>query len=122
MPPAITGQAFCLRLHPAILSRTHRLASPACSQQGDQSSQAKAGKLLTHPGDWLPPSLLVSALDRTDEARTWSLDIAESTSKRSPRRKEANGRLTCVMEDGTTFVGRFTLAGGRVRSGTVETR
>lgn len=84
--------------------------------------QAKAGKLLSHSSDRLPPSLLVSTLDRTGEASTWSLDIAESAGKRSPKRKEANGKLTYVMEDGTTLVGHFTLAGGRVRSVTVETR
>lgn len=84
--------------------------------------QAETGKLLSHPDDWLPPSLLASALDRAKEIGDWSLSVEESLGRPSSKRKVKYQKLTCVIKDRTTVVGQFTLRGDRVRNVILETR
>jgi len=75
--------------------------------------QAQSGKLQAHPEDWLPQSLLASALAKVKETGTWSL---------SSQQRRENPSLTCVTKDGTTLIGRFTLRKDRVKSVLVETK
>jgi len=84
--------------------------------------EAKAGTLLSHPGDWLPPSLLTSALVRAEKMGNWSLR-AKGPPGRPPARKKAEAlELICALENGITLVGRFRLRNDRVKSVSINTR
>ncbi|UCE61511.1 MAG: DUF1570 domain-containing protein [Phycisphaerales bacterium] len=71
---------------------------------------AKAGELQVHEQDWLPPSLLRSALAGVRQAGEWSLE--------QQRRK--NPKLICARKDDTRLVGTFTLRKTRVKDVFVE--
>ncbi len=72
--------------------------------------QAKAGKLRTHQDDWLPRSLLDSALGDANRLGEWSL----------VRGRRKSIELACVTDQGKKFVGRFTVRKGRVQGVSVE--
>ncbi len=71
---------------------------------------ARAGKLQSASADWLPPSLLESALKRVDEAGSWEL------------RKSRGVQLVCTRADGTTLTGSFQTQNGRVKPGSVKVK
>ena len=66
---------------------------------------AKAGELLANEDDWLPPSLLTSALDKGDRLKDWSLGAGTL--------KQVT--LLAAAESGTRFVGRFVVSKEHVR-------
>jgi hypothetical protein len=65
---------------------------------------AATGDLKAHPDDWLPPTLLTSALKRVEDTDTWSIE------KRGHRKV-----LVCATERGTEFISEFKIRNRRVR-------
>jgi len=71
---------------------------------------AEKGELKAHPEDWLPPSLLESALKEMNKYGEWTLDNAKRT----------HPRVIGKMKDGTRLEGRYRIANGRVSDVSVE--
>lgn len=69
---------------------------------------ARAGKLKSHPKDWLPPGLLGEALKKAEEHGQWQV-----------RKRSGRYELVCTMPDGTTLTGTFKVRSRRVKPGTV---
>ncbi|MFO0837494.1 MAG: DUF1570 domain-containing protein [Phycisphaerae bacterium] len=71
---------------------------------------ARAGKLESHPDDWLPPALLERELPRIVDAGEWTIE-----------RRTGQIRLVCEPPDagGAKLVGTFQIDGGRVKPGSV---
>jgi hypothetical protein len=59
--------------------------------------------------EWLPPSLLKSALELAPQVGEWTLEG-----------KGNQKFLTCALADGSVLQGRFQFDGGRVRNVRVE--
>jgi hypothetical protein len=96
-----------------ITTLTHFLARAASQDQFFDSPDAffkaaESGQLKAHKQDWLPPSLLRSALGRVEDSGTWSLEAKRQASI-----------LTCTTPAGSTFTGKFKLRSDRVGPVTV---
>jgi hypothetical protein len=70
---------------------------------------ARAGRLQQHREDWLPPSLLESALARVPECGEWSI-----------RKRGGRFAMICTMDDGTTLTGTYKVRNRRVVPGSVK--
>ena len=70
---------------------------------------ARAGRLQQHRDDWLPPSLLDSALARVPECGEWAI-----------RKRGGRFALICTMDDGTKLTGTYKLRNRRVQPGSVK--
>lgn len=114
LPPAPTADRYAQTIVATLTSFWARAVSRKQTYASIDAffQEARAGTLRVHAEDWLPPSLLKSALDRVEQTGTWSLG-------KGPRPE-----LICVTPDGTRIVGTFVLRGRRVAkvSLAIETR
>lgn len=97
-----------------VESLTHFYARAVSQRQDFATAEhffraAKAGELLHHKDDWLPPSLLHESLTLGERMGTWSIE---------PKRNA----LLCRLADGTQLVGSFQLNGRKVKPGGVSVK
>jgi len=70
---------------------------------------AREDQLKARSDQWLPPALLAEALEQAGKREGWSLE-----------KKGSSVRLVLTEGDGTKFIGRYELAGKKVRKVGVE--
>lgn len=105
-PPTGTSNAYAAAIARTLTSFLAR--ATAAGQRFDSFDQfraaGQAGRVASSNLDWLPPSLLISALGAANSADFWQL-------LNSPQ-----PALSARLADGTTLTGRFKLQSGRVVS------
>ena len=107
------GASNVLYAKATVATLTSFVARAASQRQtfasfSDFEQTARAGKLMSHRKDWLPPALLNDALERAGKFGKWEL-----------RRRAGRFQVVCLLSDGTTLTGTFTLANRRVQRGSV---
>lgn len=79
-------------------------------QWEDFVAAARAGRLRQNPRDWLPPSLLASALAQAPKLGRWQI------------RRRQGYEIVCTLADRRQLAGSFRVRNGRVVPGSIRIR